>query len=387
MGRGRRKGVRGTVYQLADGRWRAQLTIAGVRESLGVYGSEAMARAVLDECIKGTEAVQAGNTLATYGARWLDRRELAGRVRHVDKERDRWRRHIADAPFAALPMRAIKRRHIAQWIETLLAGRKRQTVVNVLSLLRACLRSALDEGHLNANPAADLHVPRTAPEDPAWAWLTQDEIDAVVACDAVPRDRRLLYVVAIYTGLRASELWRLAWQRVHLTGHPRVEVRAPAKTKAAIRDVPLLDPAADAFEELRAARKVRRIGRPDLVWPRADGEARTVWDGDWAEHRERRGGELQVRRRSVPDLAGIGRQVRFHDLRHTCASHLLQGTWTPEPLRLEEVQQWLGHSSIGVTQRYAHLRPGSVLERVTRPRKKPHNDRTPHTTNGTGDDD
>jgi integrase len=68
------------------------------------------------------------------------------------------------------------------------------------------------------------------------------------------------------------------------------------------------------------------------------------------------------------ERAGITRRMRFHDLRHTCASHLLQGTWAPalirEPLRIEELKAWLDHSDIGVTQRYAHLAPDVILGKV-----------------------
>src|SRR5690606_9193110 len=60
--------------------------------------------------------------------------------------------------------------------------------------------------------------------------------------------------------------------------------------------------------------------------------------------------------------------------RHTCASHLVQGTWAPawldRPLRLEEVRDWLGHESVGVTQRYAHLSPESIRGRVRETRKE-----------------
>jgi hypothetical protein len=52
-------------------------------------------------------------------------------------------------------------------------------------------------------------------------------------------------------------------------------------------------------------------------------------------------------------------RASLHDLRHTCASHLVQGSWAPaliaRPLRLEEVRDWLGHQDIATTQRYAHL--------------------------------
>jgi hypothetical protein len=49
-----------------------------------------------------------------------------------------------------------------------------------------------------------------------------------------------------------------------------------------------------------------------------------------------------------------GREVRFHDLRHTCASSLIAGWWGRR-WSLEEVKGLLGHRSITTTERYAHL--------------------------------
>jgi hypothetical protein len=53
----------------------------------------------------------------------------------------------------------------------------------------------------------------------------------------------------------------------------------------------------------------------------------------------------------------------FHDLRHTCASHLVSGTWG-RAWRLEEVRDYLGHSNISVTQRYAHMSPQAMRAAV-----------------------
>jgi hypothetical protein len=47
--------------------------------------------------------------------------------------------------------------------------------------------------------------------------------------------------------------------------------------------------------------------------------------------------------------------VSLHTMRHTCASRLVQGG-----MDLYRVMTWLGHSSINVTQRYAHLAPTSL---------------------------
>jgi len=57
--------------------------------------------------------------------------------------------------------------------------------------------------------------------------------------------------------------------------------------------------------------------------------------------------------------AGMRADVRVHDLRHTCASHLIMGTWG-RAWRLEEVQVVLGHASRTTTERYARLAPDSI---------------------------
>jgi hypothetical protein len=62
--------------------------------------------------------------------------------------------------------------------------------------------------------------------------------------------------------------------------------------------------------------------------------------------------------------AGIVRAVRWHDLRHTCASSLVAGWWG-NVWRLEFVRDLLGHSSVTVTEIYAHLAP-DVLQAVAR---------------------
>ena len=51
------------------------------------------------------------------------------------------------------------------------------------------------------------------------------------------------------------------------------------------------------------------------------------------------------------------RQFVIHTLRHTCASRLVQ-----RGVGLKVVQQWMGHKTIQVTMRYAHLAPGHLME-------------------------
>ncbi|MFO0562456.1 MAG: tyrosine-type recombinase/integrase [Polyangiales bacterium] len=60
---------------------------------------------------------------------------------------------------------------------------------------------------------------------------------------------------------------------------------------------------------------------------------------------------------------GIERRVRFHDLRHTCASHLVMGAWGTQ-WTLQEVAAFLGHADTTVTEIYAYLSPDHLHRRA-----------------------
>lgn len=357
----------GTVTAF-DGRWRIRATVDGKRVSLGLCDTREEAEAVLAAALAYTgPGRRKVTTLRTYGKGWLDRREKDGHHRHVHVDRSRWARHIETAPFAGKPIRKITRGDVRAWVHLLVrteansvkvrkdgtVERKqtghalsRQSVRHSLNLLRCCLRDALDDEVVPKNVAADVRVPPAAErEGEAWTCLTPAEIAAVTG-PAVPEERRLAFAVAIYTGLRAGELWGLRWSDVTLDGdRPKVTVRrswnGPPKTKTSRREVPLLPPALAA---LRRWRELRPGVGSALVWPADGGGLHSrSYDGQW----ERWCGKV------------LGRHVRFHDLRHTCCSHLISGTWG-RPLSIMEVRAWAGHASIQTTQRYAHLAPEAI---------------------------
>lgn len=66
-------------------------------------------------------------------------------------------------------------------------------------------------------------------------------------------------------------------------------------------------------------------------------------------------GTMRVHWNAARDKLGLGDDVVIHTLRHTCASRLVQ-----KGVGLKVVQEWMGHASIQVTMRYAHLRADSL---------------------------
>lgn len=373
----------GSITRARD-RWRVRMTLDnGRRVSLGCHDTEEEAEAVLAEArrrVTEADLLTGAVTVAAFGRRVLEARELDG-VRGMRSEWSTYRRHVVASELGPLPLAAVTRRDVERWVRALLRrpgmrGRRqgsghvlvptgrtlsRQSVIHALRILRAILEEAAREELVEANPAAGVRVPKQARTDDPWTWLTAEEIDAVLDCDAIPVDRRLIYQVAIFTGLRAGELWGLRWADVHLEGdRPELVVRhsrgGPTKGGRPGR-VPLLEPARAALARWAT---MADDARPDaLVWPaEGGGHHANGFDAGWADHPERLGGELVVRA-GHKSLAGISRPVRFHDLRHTCASHLVMGTWG-RPWRLEEVRGVLRHQSIAMTQRYAHLAPDAL---------------------------
>ena len=89
----------------------------------------------------------------------------------------------------------------------------------------------------------------------------------------------------------------------------------------------------------RALKTIRHIRGP-LVFCNPDGSPFRI-------------GQLHEKLWGACRRAGL-REIRWHDLRHSFASQLAAAG---VPLR--QVQEWLGHSTINMTMRYAHLAPGS----------------------------
>ncbi len=364
-------------------RFRARLRVDGATISLGVYDSREEAELAVDVARKkvdGGVTIPGAHTLRDWGAKWLDRRETGQRVAGIDRERSVWRTHIVTQPIADFPVGSITRVHVKRWVDYLTHDARaldairrkggielrttdrrlsRQTIQHALRVLRGVLQSAVEAGLVERNVARDVKPPKASRDEGtgdgvSWTWLTVDEIDSVLSATKHPNSgrrlpprHRLTWTIAIYTGLRRGELRDLQWRDVLLDNeHPLIRVRRSKSNKS--REVPLLPPALDAvrrWRELEPGIGTARVWTPmrrKKDEPRG-GQMHKDWDLGW--------------RSWGPAI--VGRHVRTHDLRHTTASHLVQGTWG-RALSLYEVKEWLGHSSITVSQRYAHLAPDGL---------------------------
>jgi integrase len=235
------------------------------------------------------------------------------------------------------------------------AGRSAKTTANALGTLQSVLRFARRRGWILADPV-ELLEPEERPRpsrSTRGRVLGQPEIERLL--DACPPRGRILVETALFSGLRISELLGLTWAdidfaagliriRAQLSRAHRGEParRVAPKTPASVREVPLVPQLSDRLA-------IHRRATPFA----------TPTDWVFVTSRGTPFGERNVARqvlKKAADDAGLndeGRtRLRFHDLRHTFASHLVVDL----DLDVAQVSRILGHASITITlDVYTHL--------------------------------
>jgi len=341
-----------------SGRYRVRARVDGKLTTIGskMRRAEAEERASAYTVLRNERVVRGRLTLGQFGVGFLDRRERAG-VRGIRRDRDRWKNLIECDPIAEVSICQMTRRDVIEWRDRLhrrkgiRSGRplQPQTKRNALNLLRVALAEAVDRELLDANPARDVRFRRqlddTTEEDLAGILAPEEQARLLVA---IPHEQdRALAAFTLYTGARPAEVFWLESVDVHAADGYVVlrysEDGQPLKNGKP-RKAHLLP---GALEALTVAARQRHYGQP-LVWPGPRGGQR-VRRPRWWRHWLR--------------AAGIERDVRWYDLRHTCATSLLAGWWGRK-WSLDEVSTMLGHSSTKITERYARRLDSTLAEAV-----------------------
>lgn len=226
----------------------------------------------------------------------------------------------------------VARRYVAQ----LNRRYARSAIARNLSALRTFFRYLYREGKVSRNPLVLVTTPKQQRRLPKF--LTPDEINAVLRAPdtSTPRglrDRALLEVLYA-TGMRVGEavslrVADLAWDgELRVTGKGRKE------------RIVLLGAAAQ-----EALQRYLRDGRPPLLGPRDHGAVFVNARGGALTDR----GVRVILDRSIRRTALV-RHISPHVLRHTFATHLLDGG-----ADLRTVQELLGHVNLATTQIYTHV--------------------------------
>lgn len=271
---------------------------------------------------------------------------------HGDKiaaQRDReralawWRREYGNTKLAAFnggTINEAKRRLAAENIGTRETPRHRseQTVRHYIVALSAAFTYGVDEVQwVGVHPLRGKKLPPVSPG--RIRWLEPEQRAALLtACDASGNpDLGLVVRIALCSGARFGEIIGLRWSMVDLS---RECAFLPTSKNGEPRVLPIVG---DALTMLRA--RPRGIGRTLLfAAPDNPDKPRNVWQA-WDVARKR---------------AGLA-DFRFHDLRHDAATSLLR---SGADSRI--VAAVLGHKSMAMMRRYAHVAPEGVVAAAKR---------------------
>ncbi|MGC6387754.1 tyrosine-type recombinase/integrase [Ewingella sp. S1.OA.A_B6] len=210
-----------------------------------------------------------------------------------------------------------------------------------LSFIRGLFRIAADEWKwLSKAPVIKTRKPISR----RVKWLTREEALALIEC--MPDGFKPIVIFALATGLRRSNILDLEWSQIDMQRKVAWIHPENAKAGKAI-GVALNDTACKVLKE-QIGRHHRFVFVHNSAWHRADGTKT-------AEVRKMRVDDNTAWRTGLK-RAGIT-DFRFHDLRHTWASWLVQAG-----VPLSALQEMGGWESIEMVRRYAHLSPNHLTE-------------------------
>lgn len=223
----------------------------------------------------------------------------------------------------------------------------------VHSVLKSALEHAVREGELPRNIARNVKA--TAPRPRRFRPLTATEARRFL--DAARGDRlHALYELALRTGLRKDEFLGLHWEDLDLSAGTAAIRRSlqrtrtgglthlPTKTRASERRIALPSECLHSLKKYKGRHEKERE-TAGSAWQ----DSILVFTTPMVRPFDP--ANLTRRFRSFLDRAGL-RRIRFHDLRHSTATLLLE-----QGVDLVVIKELLGHAHIGVTAGvYAHVR-------------------------------
>jgi len=306
-------------------RYEVQVRLAGTEPRVATFASLRKAqRWAQEQEVAIRERQRFGRVLsATTTTTDAIDRYLAERVSDLSPSGQRKRRTILGwwrDRIGHVPLKDLSPEHLSRALAALgRDGSGPGTQNRYLSAISRALEFAKREWRwIDHNPARDVSRRREPPG--RVRYLSNAERERLLEACRASRDRELypLVLIALATGARLGELVSLRWEAVDLDAR-RITFNATKNRER--RSAAITGPAAEAL---------------DLLGPQESGPvfSHTVFRHSW---------ERAVNEAGVEDF-------RFHDLRHTAASYLAMSGAS-----LLDIAALLGHKTLAMVRRYAHL--------------------------------
>ncbi len=355
MARKKRGRNEGSIYKRQNGTWRAQIYIDGDRLNFGAKTKS--------ECLKWLREIQSqidlglnfksGKvSLSDYLASWMSTHEITLRDHTINRYKQLIRNYI-DPDIGEIQLFKLHLSRVEQYyVELIERNVGVRTIREIHAILRKALNKAVTYGYIVRNPVQGAALPKYRHKE--MQVLNESQVGQfLITAHSSPK--RSLYHLAVITGMRQGELFGLQWDDLNwIRGEIQVKrqvQRVPRqpwkfvepKTKAGRRSILLGDASLGALrwqkENLEVLRKAagKKWQEFNLVFPSAVG---TPFNPS----------NLRIDFNRVLDQAGLPR-IRFHDLRHTAASIMLN-----HGVPVIVVSKILGHEKPSTTMNiYGHL--------------------------------
>lgn len=343
----------GTIFKKPNGSWMAQASIDGRRVS---HAARSRAechdwlRKMLDQIDQGMTFEGRSLTLSAYLREWIAAKKNAVRPK-TGYQYGQLISLYLEPGLGKLKLKDISFRVVNRFYERLKdQGIGVSNIQYAHRVLRAALEDAVRSGIIGRNPAHGASVPRVVHKEMQILNDQQVNLFLVAACNS---RYRTLYHLAVKTGMRFSELRGLSWADVDwirgtITVNRQIQdlpglgsVAGAPKTHSGTRTVLLGDTILNELKAQRVRVEEEAKARPgwqenDLIFPSSKGTPYSKFD-------------VQRDFAKVLQAANL-RHIRFHDLRHTAASLMLN-----HGVPVLVVSKILGHSNPSVTLSiYAH---------------------------------
>lgn len=342
-----------------------------------VEGDRDTAKRRLGEILKaGEKSVSKRLTFKDYGEWWLDNCAKGSIKDSTYREYEAALKNHLNPVFGSKPLAKIGRKDVKE----LIAGKKREglsssTIRNILAPLRGMYNEAIENEDAHFNPASNLGKVNKKQPGASINPLTRGEVSTLLdkAKEKSP-DLYPLLLSAARTGMRQGEL--IALKGTDIDFHSRfIEVnrtlsrgKLTSPKSGKTRRVDMSNQLTGVLQDLLSKRKAVAL-RKEMEKPAGERRGAAEVTGEIMEGwlfitpigTQLDPSNLRKAFNRLLELAGL-RRVRFHDLRHSFASLLIQ-----QGDSLPYIRDQLGHHSIQITvDTYGHLVPGGNRQAVDR---------------------
>ncbi|QSF43304.1 tyrosine-type recombinase/integrase [Paenibacillus tianjinensis] len=314
--------------------------------------AEALART---EWEKGNHINPSAITFGDYITEWLkNKKDIGVKTRHTNV--GHINNHILPA-IGHIPLQKLTYEDIEYLIQEMqkkvLPNGKNLaegTIRKVFNLVQTSLRAAVKRELIMRNPIDKLDKgSKPKAGKPKYDYWSVEEVNEFLS--NLKHRLKILFILAIYTGMRRGEILALKWKDINFkTRQIRI---AKAKTDAGERSITtskfVIGALTDHFNQVLAEKSKYNESYIDNNYIICDELGHSLSTSNFHKFWTRK-----------LEATGV-RKIRFHDLRHTCASLMFSAGVHPKV-----VQEMLGHSSIKVTlDMYSHMMPNMQADAAT----------------------